>query len=220
MIEVKQVVLLPGAKPHVKDLKVFVGMNRPELQPGELFMNDPVCGVYVPPKKSEYMDYFKIDKSFTVKGKFKESPLNHLVLFLVKGKIAARIEVGVMKNGQISTTAQILISGKNDPQYRIFDVGDPIASTGALAEKKRANDMDENNWVGFWVKTEHFNKSVLQISVGKEDSADPILVANLTGWGGKAPTHASFSYGQEPVKYTELRGEDASIEPTSCSGEI
>lgn len=125
-----------------------------------------------------------------------------------------------MKNGQISTTSKILISGKNDPQYRIFDVGDPIASTGALAEKKRANDMDENNWVGFWVKTEHFNKSVLQISVGKEDSADPILVANLTGWGGKAPTHASFSYGQEPVKYTELRGEDASIEPTSCSGEI
>ena len=124
-----------------------------------------------------------------------------------------------MKNGQISTTSIILISG-TDPNYRIFDVGDPLTLTGALADTTRANDMDENNWVGFWVKTEHFNKSALQISLGKEDSEEPILVANLTGWGGKAPTHVSFSYGQEPVKYSELRGEDASIEPPSCSGEI
>ena len=85
-IEVKQVVLLPGAKLHVKDLKVFVGMDRPELQSGELFMNDPVCGVYVPPKKAEYMDYFDIDKSFTVKGKFKESPLKIILSFFSKGQ--------------------------------------------------------------------------------------------------------------------------------------
>ena len=124
-----------------------------------------------------------------------------------------------MKDGQISTTSFFIISGNSDPNYKIFDVG-VSGGPAALAETTRANDMDANNWVGFWVKTEHFNKSVLQISVGKEDSADPILVANLTGWGGKAPTHASFSYGQEPLKYTELRGEDASIEPTSCSGEI
>ena len=85
-IEVKQVVLLPGAKLHVKDLKVFVGMDRPELQSGELFMNDPVCGVYVPPKKAEYMDYFDIDKSFTVKGKFKEYSLKIILSFFSKGQ--------------------------------------------------------------------------------------------------------------------------------------
>ena len=80
--------------------------------------------------------------------------------------------------------------------------------------------MDANNWVGFWVDTEHFDENTLQISVGKEDSIDPILVANLTEWGKKPPTHVGFSYGQESVKYTELRGEDASVEPESCSGEI
>lgn len=79
-LEVKQVVLLPAAKVHVQDLKVFVGMNRPVFQPGELFMNDPVCGVYVPPEKVKYRDYFEIEESFTFKGKFQDSPPNDLII--------------------------------------------------------------------------------------------------------------------------------------------
>ena len=80
-IEVKQVVLYPEGKEVVKGIKVFVGMNRPEFQSGKLFMNDPVCGVYVPPVKAEYTDYFDIEESFTVKGKSKEFPLNYLAPF-------------------------------------------------------------------------------------------------------------------------------------------
>ena len=123
-----------------------------------------------------------------------------------------------MKNGRISTTAIILISGEN-PNYRIYDVGVPMSGP-KLAKTTRANDMDANDWVGFWVKTEHFDTSVLQISLGKEDIREPILVANLTGLGIKPHTHVSFSYGQTPVKFKELRGEDPSIEPSSCSGKI
>ena len=136
---------------------------------------------------------------------------------LVKGERAARVQVAVMEDGQISTTSFFIISANNEPHYKIFDVG--VIGT-PLAVTKGANDMDANNWVGFWVKTEHFDTSVLRISLGKEDITEPILVANLTGWGSKPPTHVSFSYGQEPVKFTELRGEDPSIEPSSCSGEI
>ena len=138
--------------------------------------------------------------------------------FLVKGEKAARIQVAVMEDGRISTTSFFIISANSDPNYKIFDVG--VSGGDPLAETTRANDMDANDWVGFWVKTEHFNTSVLQISLGKEDIAEPILVANLTGWGSKPPTHVSFTYGQEPVKFKELRGEDPSIEPSSCSGEI
>lgn len=123
-----------------------------------------------------------------------------------------------MKNGQISTTALILISGEN-PNYRIYDVGVPMSGP-KLAKTTRANDMDENNWVGFWVKTEHSANSLLKISIGKEGIADPILAADLTGWGSKAPTHVSFSFGQDPVKYSELRGKDASIEPSTCSAKL
>ena len=71
-IEVKEVLLLPLHKLHVKDVKVFVGMDRPAFEQEELFMNDPVCGIYLPPVKREYKDYFGIERSFTVKGKFKE----------------------------------------------------------------------------------------------------------------------------------------------------
>ena len=131
------------------------------------------------------------------------------------------IQVAVLVGKQISTSSNIVISGKYDPNYQIFGVDVPITRTGALADATRANDMDENNWVGFWVRTEHVDESTLQISLGKEDGTDPILVANLTDWGNRPPTHVSFSYGQyESVRYMELRGEVASIEPASCSGEI
>ena len=140
--------------------------------------------------------------------------------FSVKGAKAARIQIAVLVGKQISTSSNLLISGNSNPNYRIFDTDVPITSTGALADATRGNDMDANNWVGFWVATEHFDENTLQISVGKEDSIDPILVANLTEWGKKPPTHVGFSYGQESVKYTELRGEDASVDPESCSGEI
>ena len=80
-LEVKQVVLLPKGRPHVKDLKVFVGMNRPAFAPGEVFMNDPVCGVFVPPERAKFKDYFDIDESFTFKGKFQKSPTNYLSFF-------------------------------------------------------------------------------------------------------------------------------------------
>ena len=130
------------------------------------------------------------------------------------------IQIAALVGQQISTSSNLLISGKNDPNYQIFDVDVPITPTGALEDATRRNDMDENNWVGFWVETEYFEESTLQVSLGKEDSTDPILVANLTEWGRKPPTHVSFSYGQESVKYTELRGEDASVEHASCSGEM
>ena len=136
----------------------------------------------------------------------------------MKGEKAARIQVAVMEDGQISTTSFFIISGNSDPNYKIFDVG-VSGGPAALAETTRANDMDANNWVGFWVKTEHFDTNVLHISLGKEDITEPILVANLTGWGSKSPTHVSFSYGQTPVKFKNLRGEDPSIEPSMCSGE-
>ena len=136
------------------------------------------------------------------------------------GKPNKMLFTAVLVGKQISTSSNLLISGNSNPNYRIFDTDVPITSTGALADATRGNDMDANNWVGFWVATEHFDENTLQISVGKEDSIDPILVANLTEWGKKPPTHVGFSYGQESVKYTELRGEDASVEPESCSGEI
>ena len=135
---------------------------------------------------------------------------------LVKGERAARVQVAVMEDGQISTTSFFIISANNEPHYKIFDVG--VIGT-PLAVTKGANDMDANNWVGFWVKTEHLDTSVLRISLGKEGTKEPILAANLTGWGSKPPTHVSFSFGQEPVKFKELRGEDPSIEPLLCSGE-
>ena len=130
------------------------------------------------------------------------------------------IQVAALVGKKISTSSNLLISGKNDPNYQIFDVDVPVISTGALADATSANDMDANDWVGFWVETEHFEEGTLQIGLGKEDSKDPILVANLTDWGRKPPTHVSFSYGQESVKYMELRGEDASVKPASCVGEI
>ena len=73
VIRVKEVVILPAAKHHVKDVKVFVGMQRPTVEEDskedKLFMNEPVCGEYIPPKKKEYRDFFEIEDSFTVKGK-------------------------------------------------------------------------------------------------------------------------------------------------------
>ena len=125
-----------------------------------------------------------------------------------------------MEEEQILAFSNLLISGNTDPNYRIFDVDVPIAMNGASVDATRANDMDANNWVGFWVKTEHFAESTLQVSLGKEDSNDPIVVANLTYWSSKPPTHVGFSYGQELVKFKELRGEDDSVEPAECSGEI
>ena len=84
-IEVKEVVLLPIHKLHVKDVKVFVGMDRPVFDQDELFMNDPVCGVYVPPRKREYDNYFKIETSFTFKGNLKVY-LNHPFLSQLRVK--------------------------------------------------------------------------------------------------------------------------------------
>ena len=130
------------------------------------------------------------------------------------------IQIAALVGKQISTSSNLIISGKNDPNYQIFDVDVPVTSTGALADATSANDMDANNWVGFWVETELFAESTLQVSLGKEDSNDPIVVANLTYWSSKPPTHVGFSYGQELVKFKELRGEDASVEPAECSGEI
>ena len=73
VIRVKEVVILPMLKDHVKDVKVFVGMQRPTVEEDskedKLFMNEPVCGEYIPPKKKEYRDFFEIEDSFTVKGK-------------------------------------------------------------------------------------------------------------------------------------------------------
>ena len=125
-----------------------------------------------------------------------------------------------MEEEQILAFSNLIISGNNDPNYRIFDVDVPITMNGASVDATRANDMDANNWVGFWVETELFAESTLQVSLGKEDSKDPIVVANLTYWSSKPPTHVGFSYGQELVKFKELRGEDASVEPAECSGEI
>ena len=125
-----------------------------------------------------------------------------------------------MEEEQILAFSNLLISGNTDPNYRIFDVDVPISMNGASVDATRANDMDANNWVGFWVETELFAESTLQVSLGKEDSNDPIVVANLTYWSSKPPTHVGFSYGQELVKFKELRGEDASVEPAECSGEI
>ena len=125
-----------------------------------------------------------------------------------------------MEEEQILAFSNLIISGNNDPNYRIFDVDVPITMNGVSVDATRANDMDANNWVGFWVETELFAESTLQVSLGKEDSNDPIVVANLTYWSSKPPTHVGFSYGQELVKFKELRGEDASVEPAECSGEI
>ena len=125
-----------------------------------------------------------------------------------------------MEEEQILAFSNLLISGNTDPNYRIFDVDVPITMNGASVDATRANDMDANNWVGFWVETELFAESTLQVSLGKEDSNDPIVVANLTYWSSKPPTHVGFSYGQELVKFKELRGEDESVEPAECSGEI
>ena len=125
-----------------------------------------------------------------------------------------------MEEEQILAFSNLLISGNTDPNYRIFDVDVPISMNGASVDATRANDMDANNWVGFWVETKHFAESTLQVSLGKEDSNDPIVVANLTYWSSKPPTHVGFSYGQELVKFKELRGEDASVGPAECSGEI
>ena len=125
-----------------------------------------------------------------------------------------------MEEEQILAFSNLIISGNNDPNYRIFDVDVPITMNGVSVDATRANDMDANNWVGFWVETELFAESTLQVSLGKEDSKDPIVVANLTYWSSKPPTHVGFSYGQELVKFKELRGEDASVGPAECSGEI
>ena len=125
-----------------------------------------------------------------------------------------------MEEEQILAFSNLIISGNNDPNYRIFDVDVPITMNGVSVDATRANDMDANNWVGFWVETELFAESTLQVSLGKEDSNNPIVVANLTYWSSKPPTHVGFSYGQELVKFKELRGEDASVGPAECSGEI
>ena len=136
----------------------------------------------------------------------------------MKGEKAAWIEIAVMDDGQISTSSTIIICANSDGKNRIFEVSRKWGT--GVAESTIANELDANNWVGFGVKTKHFDESVLQISLVKDGNMVPSLVANLTKWGSYAPTHVSFSYGQEPVRFKELRGEDASVEPSSCSGEI
>ena len=138
----------------------------------------------------------------------------------MKGEKAAWIEIAVMDDGQIWTSSTINICGNSDCKNRIYEVSLSDGHKTEVAESTIANELDANNWVGFRVKTKHFDESVLQISLVKDGDMVPSLVANLTKWGSQAPTHVSFSYGQEPVRFKELRGEDATVEPSLCSGEI
>ena len=140
----------------------------------------------------------------------------------MKGEKAAWIEIAEIDDGQIWTSSTILICANGDCKNRIFEVSlsESDGHKTEVAESTIANELDANNWVGFRVKTKHFDESVLQISLVKDGNMVPSLVANLTKWGSYAPTHVSFSYGQEPVRFKELRGEDATVEPSLCSGEI
>ena len=140
----------------------------------------------------------------------------------MKGEKAAWIEIAEIDDGQIWTSSTILICANSNCKNRIFEVSlsESDGHKTEVAESTIANELDANNWVGFGVKTKHFDESVLQISLVKDGNMVPSLVANLTKWGSYAPTHVSFSYGQEPVRFKELRGEDTSVEPSSCSGEI
>ena len=176
--------------------------------------------MYLPPERQKYVDYFAFKDSFSVKGNFHRITFRHIDHYSVKGEKDARIEVGDRYEGHTYSRSSILISANIDPRYRIY--GKPRNSDilGPLVAKvNHGNDLDVNKWVEFWVKTKLFDESVLHISVGKEGSLNPIIEANITGWGRYPPNHVSFTYGQlEPVRYKELRGENDIVEPASCSG--
>ena len=177
--------------------------------------------MYLPPERYNYVDYFAFKESFSVKGNFHRISFRHNNHnSSVKGERGARIEVGDRYEGHTYTRSSILISANIDPRYRIYgkprnrDIFGPL-----VAEVNHGNDLDVNKWVEFWVKTKLFDESVLHISVGKGGSLNPIIEANITGWGRYPPNHVSFTYGMpEAVRYKELRGENDTVEPASCSG--
>ena len=176
--------------------------------------------MYLPPERKRYVDYFAFKESFSVKGNFHRITFRHIDLSTVKGEKGAWIEVGDRYEGQTYSRSTILISANLDPRYRIYgkprnrDILGPL-----VAEVNHDNVLDVNKWVEFWVKTKLFDESVLYISVGKEGSLNPIVEANITGWGRYPPNHVSFTYGMpEAVRYKELRGENDTVELASCSG--
>ena len=176
--------------------------------------------MYLPPERKRYEDYFALKESFSVKGNFHRITFRHIDHSSVKGEKGARIEVGDRYEGHTYSRSSILISANIDPRYRIYGKPRRDDILGPLVAKvNHGNDLDVNKWVEFWVKTKLFDESVLHISVGKEGSLNPIIEANITGWGRYPPNHVSFTYGQlEPVRYKELRGENDTVEPASCSG--
>ena len=176
--------------------------------------------MYLPPERKRYVDYFAFKESFSVKGNFHRITFRHIDLSTVKGEKGAWIEVGDRYEGHTYSRSTILISANLDPRYRIYgkprnrDILGPL-----VAEVNHDNVLDVNKWVEFWVKTKLFDESVLYISVGKEGSLNPIVEANITGWGRYPPNHVSFTYGMpEAVRYKELRGENDTVELASCSG--
>ena len=52
--------MVPKQANNMKGLKIFVSEERPMLQTGELYENNPFCGTFAPTEQQAY-EYFEIE---------------------------------------------------------------------------------------------------------------------------------------------------------------